>query len=148
MQQQESLVVCQAVVIYQGFQAHAIRNFPQNRLIFSSSTLWEETSDFASRAVWEAAEKFQQGLASFSVTQLVPSSVSCLFVSQAVCYGPRSGKETQNKSVRISRVWPKQSTEQWTLNILVSSCLFESSVSSQCRWNEGPEQHTTQEDAW
>lgn len=84
MQQQESLVVHQAVIIYQGFQAHAIRNFPQNRLIFSSSTLWEETSDFASRAVWEAAEKFLQGLASFSVTQLVPSLCPRQFVMDHV----------------------------------------------------------------
>jgi hypothetical protein len=82
MQQQESLVVHQAVVIDQGLQAHAIRNFPRNRLIFSSSTLWEETSDFASRAVQEAAEKLQQGLESLSVTQLAPSSVSCLSLSQ------------------------------------------------------------------
>jgi len=82
MQQQESLVVHQAVVIDQGLQAHAIRNFPRNRLIFSSFTLWEETSDFASRAVWEAAEKLQQGLETLSVTQLVPSSVSSLFVSR------------------------------------------------------------------
>lgn len=119
MQQQESLVVHQAVVIYQGFQAHAIRNFPQNRLIFSSSTLWEETSDFASRAVWEVAGKLQQGLASFSVTQLVPSSVLCLFVSQAVHNALCSGKETKNKPVRISRVRPKPTTEQWTWNIVV-----------------------------
>lgn len=82
MQQQESLVVHQAVVIDQGLQAHAIRNFPRNRLIFSSSTLWEETSDFASRVVWEAAEKSQKGLKSLLVTQLVPSSVSCLSVSR------------------------------------------------------------------
>lgn len=78
MQQQESLVVHQAAVIYQGLQAHAIRNFPRNRLIFSSSTLWEETSDFASRAVWEEAGKSQQGL--LLVTRLLASSGSCLCV--------------------------------------------------------------------
>lgn len=61
MQQQESLVAHQAPVIYQVFQAHAIRNFPRNRLIFSSSTFWEETSDFVSSAVWEVAGRLSQG---------------------------------------------------------------------------------------